>query len=107
MCIAEGVDVDASAALLTRDVQVIDMVWWHKLKSNCKSVTHSGDDRTGEGTGDDETITVDIPAIPLDVHHILFTVCIYSEGYTFNDVCLSSLSLNAHASGATGDKCVC
>ena len=79
-------DVDASAALFNEDCLVADLVWWRKLKSNCGSVFHSGDDRTGEGSGDDEVITVDVRRIPLHVHHILFTVCIYSPNISFNQV---------------------
>jgi len=81
-----GVDVDASAALFNQDCEVVDLVWWRKLKSDCRSVLHSGDDRTGEGSGDDEVISVDLRAVPLHVHHILFTVCIYSRGISFNQV---------------------
>jgi len=82
----QGVDVDASAGLFDAGLGLVDLVWWYQLKSKCKSVKHSGDDRTGEGGGDDEVITVDVPAIPLRVHHILFAVCIYSDGYSFHQV---------------------
>ena len=78
--------MDASAALIGSQHDVVDLVWWHNLKSTCKSVKHSGDDTTGEGGGDDEIITVDITDIPLRVHHILFAVCIYSDGFSFDQV---------------------
>lgn len=101
----QGVDVDASAGLFDDSYRVVDLVWWHKLKSDCKSVKHSGDDRTGEGGGDDEVITVEVPSIPLRVHHILFAVCIYSDGYSFHQVC-EILTLVSHF-GWLGEKSIC
>lgn len=40
------------------------------------SVYHSGDNRTGAGDGDDETVTIDLTKIPVDVDKIAFTVTI-------------------------------
>eukprot|EP00210_Caulerpa_lentillifera_P007657 g7308.t1 len=81
-----GVDVDASAALFTHSGDVLDLVWWHKLQSNDESVKHSGDDRTGEGGGDDETIRIDLDKLHPTVHHVLLAVCIYSQGFSFQQV---------------------
>ncbi|MBQ5439761.1 MAG: TerD family protein, partial [Clostridia bacterium] len=39
-------------------------------------VEHMGDNRTGEGEGDDEVINVDLNAIPADVAKVSFTVTI-------------------------------
>lgn len=82
----QGVDVDASAALFGQDLSPLDLVWWSKLRSNDGSVKHSGDDRTGEGGGDDENISIDLEDLHQSVHHILLAVCIYSEGFTFHQV---------------------
>jgi len=82
----KNVDVDASAALFNQHYSVVDLVWWRKLRSDCGSIIHSGDDRTGEGSGDDEVISVDIRYVPLHIHHILFAVCVYSRGISFNQV---------------------
>ena len=90
--------MDASAALIGPRHEVLNLVWWHNLKSICKSVKHSGDDMTGEGGGDDEVITVDITDIPLGVHHIVFAVCIYTEGVCFDQVRLPHPLYLLHAS---------
>ncbi|CAM9468081.1 unnamed protein product, partial [Heterosigma akashiwo] len=45
-----------------------------------------GDNLTGEGSGDDETVLVDLDQVPPHVHHLAFTVNIYSDGRTFAEV---------------------
>lgn len=82
----QGVDVDASAALFNSQRVSLDFVWWHQLHNANQSVRHSGDDRTGEGEGDDEQIQIDLERLPLEVHYILLAVCIYTEGVSFNQV---------------------
>lgn len=39
-------------------------------------VEHLGDNRTGEGDGDDEVIKIDLTAIPADIERVSFTVTI-------------------------------
>lgn len=39
-----------------------------------KSILHSGDNLTGEGEGDDETITLDLAQIPAEFHKIVIQV---------------------------------
>lgn len=46
---------------------------------------HSGDNLTGEGDGDDETITFDLAAIPANVESVAIVVASYS-GETFGEV---------------------
>eukprot|EP00210_Caulerpa_lentillifera_P006508 g6216.t1 len=82
----EGVDVDASAALFSQNHKLFDSVWWHQLTSRDGSVKHSGDDRTGEGGGDDERIHINLDELPLEVHHVLLAICIYSRGFSFRQV---------------------
>ena len=41
---------------------------------------------TGEGSGDDETILVDLAQVPSHIHHLAFTANIYSDGRTFAEV---------------------
>jgi tellurium resistance protein TerD len=38
-----------------------------KLKSSCGSVEHTGDNRTGAGDGDDESIKVNLVNVPANV----------------------------------------
>ncbi|WP_265535405.1 TerD family protein [Pseudomonas saponiphila] len=69
-----AIDLDASCILLNSDLQKIDLVWFRQLKSNDGSIKHSGDNRTGDGDGDDETIHVDLQRLPATVEHLVFTV---------------------------------
>nr|MBP6395963.1 TerD family protein [Giesbergeria sp.] len=41
------------------------------------SVVHSGDNRTGEGEGDDESVTVELDKVPADVEKIAVCVTIH------------------------------
>ena len=53
------------------------------------SVTHTGDNRTGEGEGDDEVLYIDFTKVPADVERIAITVTIYEaqeRGQNFGQV---------------------
>ena len=80
-------DVDASAVMFDEQQSAVDSIWYKKLRSSDGSVSHAGDNLTGVGDGDDEVITVALSQVPLHVHHILFTVCVFSLNKTFADVC--------------------
>lgn len=45
-----------------------------------KSIVHSGDNLTGDGDGDDETITIDLASVPSNVASLLFTISMYGHG---------------------------
>lgn len=79
------IDLDASCILLNSDYQKIDLVWFRQLKSQDGSIKHSGDNRTGEGDGDDETINVDLQRLPASVKYLIFTVNSFT-GQTFEKV---------------------
>ena len=69
-----SIDLDASCILFDADLKPIDLVWFRQLKSRDGSIQHSGDNRTGEGDGDDESISVDLTKLPVSVVHLVFTV---------------------------------
>lgn len=69
-----AIDLDASCILFDQGLEPVDIVWFRQLASKDGSVTHSGDNLTGEGDGDDETIHVDLPRLPSGVKHLVFTV---------------------------------
>lgn len=79
------VDLDASCILFTDGGVPTDVVWFQQLKSKCGSIVHTGDNRTGAGDGDDESIIVDLTKVPSHVKTIVFTVNSFL-GQTFNDV---------------------
>ncbi len=73
-------DLDASAFLLSQSGKVrsdVDFIFYNNLKSIDGSVTHTGDNRTGEGEGDDESLKIILDMIPGDVDKIVFVVTIH------------------------------
>jgi tellurium resistance protein TerD len=75
-----GFDIDSSAFLLKVDGKVrsdLDFIFYNNLKSTDGSVAHSGDNRTGAGDGDDETVNIDLARVPSDVERIAICVTIH------------------------------
>jgi tellurium resistance protein TerZ len=70
----QTIDLDASALLFDGTGQLVDQVWFQQLVSRDGSVQHTGDNLTGEGEGDDESIKVDLGSVPAGVQSIVFTV---------------------------------
>ncbi len=54
-----------------------EFIFYGNLQHSSGSVEHMGDNRTGEGEGDDEQIVVDLSLIPSNVERVAFTVTIY------------------------------
>ncbi|MEH3107651.1 MAG: tellurium resistance TerZ family protein [Sphingomonas fennica] len=79
------IDLDASALVFDREGRLIDQVWFRQLKSRCGCIVHSGDNRTGAGEGDDETITVDLARLSPEVATLMFTVNSF-QGDTFERI---------------------
>jgi tellurium resistance protein TerD len=76
----EGFDLDASAFLLNEAGKVRgdhDFIFYNQLKSSDGSVEHTGDNRTGEGDGDDEQVKVDLSRVPADIHKVAVAVTIH------------------------------
>ncbi len=67
------VDLDASCLLFAAG-KLIDTVWFRQLKSQCGAVRHTGDDRSGGGSDDNEQINVDLSKLPANVDALIFTV---------------------------------
>ncbi|WJY16955.1 TerD family protein [Pectobacteriaceae bacterium CE90] len=82
---SDSIDLDAGCVLLDSTGKALDTIWFRKLKSNCGSVVHLGDNLTGEGEGVDEVITVDLAHLPSQVEYLAFTVNSF-RGQTFNEV---------------------
>lgn len=80
-----SVDLDASALLLSTDRQVLETVYYGNLRSRDGSLMHTGDNLTGKGDGDDESIMVDLPKVPGSVAHIVFVVNSFS-GQNFSQI---------------------
>ncbi len=69
-----SVDLDASCVVFDEQGNNTDAVWFRQLKSNDGSITHTGDNRTGEGEGDDEQILVNLAQVPAGVKSLVFVV---------------------------------
>ncbi len=70
----DSIDLDASCLMFDEQGSLKDVVWFRQLRSNDGSIQHSGDNRTGAGDGDDETITVDLNKVPATIKTLVFTV---------------------------------
>ena len=76
----QAFDLDAIAFLVNESGKVradTDFIFFNNLKSSDGSVEHTGDNRTGEGDGDDEVIKVDLSKVPADVSKVVFCAVIY------------------------------
>ncbi|MBY0358478.1 MAG: TerD family protein [Candidatus Obscuribacterales bacterium] len=82
---AGSIDLDASCLMFGDDNKLVETVYFRQLKSSCGSVKHSGDNLTGAGDGDDETISVALTQVPAKVKSLVFTVNSY-RGQTFDRV---------------------
>jgi tellurium resistance protein TerD len=75
-----GFDLDASAIGIKADGKVLSdkhFVFYGNLVSPEGAIEHTGDNLTGEGDGDDESIKVNLGAVPAEVDTIVFPVSIY------------------------------
>lgn len=73
-------DLDACVFLLGSNGKVMrddDFIFYNNLTARNGAVTHTGDNRTGEGEGDDETILIDFSKIPQEIEKIAVTVTIF------------------------------
>ncbi|MCM3735844.1 TerD family protein [Bacillus cytotoxicus] len=73
-------DLDVSIFLVGANGKVgggEDFVFYNNPIGANGSVQHLGDNRTGEGDGDDEAIKVDLKNVPAHIERICFTITIY------------------------------
>lgn len=73
-------DLDACVFLLGDNGKVLrdeDFVFYNNLNGRDGAVIHTGDNRTGEGEGDDEVILIDFTKIPSEISKIAITVTIH------------------------------
>jgi len=88
----QNFDLDASLFMLTAAGIVrtnFDFIFYNQENSTCGSITHDGDNRTGDGDGDDETIQVDLSKVPTEIQRLVITVTIHEaqqRGQTFGQV---------------------
>jgi tellurium resistance protein TerD len=75
-----GFDLDASVFLLNSTGKVrsdADFIFYNQPRSADGSIQHTGDNRTGEGEGDDESISIELDKVPSDIEKISVCVTIH------------------------------
>ncbi|CAL9454477.1 TerD family protein [Streptomyces thermolilacinus] len=73
-------DLDASAIGVDAAGKVVSdahFVFFNNKSTPDGTIVHTGDNRTGEGGGDDEQINVNLAGLPANVDKIVFPVSIY------------------------------
>lgn len=73
-------DADVSAFVLGEDGKLLSdehFVFYNNLKCPGEAVVHTGDNRTGEGDGDDEKLLVNFERIGPDAREVIFVVTIH------------------------------
>jgi len=73
-------DLDASVFMVGPNSKVPAdeyFVFYGALRSPCGSIEHTGDNRTGDGDGDDEALNVNLTAVPQNITRLVVAVTIH------------------------------
>jgi tellurium resistance protein TerZ len=87
-----NIDLDASAICLDSSFNVVNIVYFGKLRSDDNSIVHHGDEREGDEIGDDEKISIYLERTRSDVAYIAFVINSYS-GQELDDISKASCHL--------------
>jgi tellurium resistance protein TerD len=84
-------DADASVFMLDNSGKMPSeryFVFFNNLISEDGAVIHSGDNRTGDGEGDDEEISINLTSVSPNVVQLLIVITIHnkSDGFHFGNV---------------------
>tara|TARA_R110001592_G_scaffold29350_14_gene106706 strand:- start:7798 stop:8442 length:645 start_codon:yes stop_codon:yes gene_type:complete len=77
---ADTLDLDVSCFLINHQQKTVydeDFVFYNNLEARDGAVVHNGDNLTGAGDGDDESISIDLNAIPFEITKVMFVMSIY------------------------------
>jgi tellurium resistance protein TerD len=73
-------DLDSSVFLVGESGKVLSdahFVFYNQKTSPDGAVVHSGDNLTGAGEGDDETVSINLPGVDAQIQRIVFAVTIH------------------------------
>ncbi|AOO59820.1 chemical-damaging agent resistance protein C (plasmid) [Raoultella ornithinolytica] len=76
----QAFDLDASVFLVGEDGKVLSdshFVFYNNTTSPDGAVQHQGDNRTGEGDGDDEQVKIELSKVGAEVKKLVFAVTIH------------------------------
>jgi tellurium resistance protein TerD len=99
-------DLDASAIAVNAGGKVVSdshFVFFNNKATPDQTIVHTGDNRTGEGQGDDEAISVNLTGLPPEVDKIVFPVSVYdaeNRGQNFGQVRNAYIRVLNQAGGA-------
>jgi stress response protein SCP2 len=79
------IDLDASVLAFDAKHHQIGIAWFMQLTEFGGALTHTGDNRDGEGDGDDEQIVIDLDRLPSTVHSLVFTINSF-RGHKFTEI---------------------
>ncbi|MFN4249535.1 TerD family protein [Deinococcus sp. LM3] len=102
----QAFDLDGTVFLLNASGKVrsdSDFIFYNNKTSSDGSVTHAGDNTTGQGDGDDETVEVNLAGVPADVDKIAVCVTIHeaeTRGQNFGQVSKAYIRIMNKAGGA-------
>ena len=88
----QSIDCDAFAVMLESNDRLAsndDVIFYGNLHAKGGSVSHTGDNLTGEGDGDDEQIIINLPAVNNRITKIIIGVCIFrgtEKGQDFSKI---------------------
>jgi tellurium resistance protein TerD len=92
-------DLDASAFVCGPGPKVMkdsNFIFFNNTQNKNNSVTHFGDNLTGNGKGDDEIIVVDLATLPAENTRVVFAVTIHeaiARNQTFGQVPASAIRI--------------
>lgn len=73
-------DLDASVFMATENAKVPSdsyFIFYNQLVSPCRGVEHTGDNLTGDGDGDDESVIVRLDKVESNIKSLFITVTIH------------------------------
>jgi tellurium resistance protein TerD len=73
-------DLDSSVFLLGENGKVTnetDFIFYNNREGAGGAVVHTGDNRTGDGDGDDEQVKINLTNVPANIQRIAFTITIH------------------------------
>jgi tellurium resistance protein TerD len=88
----DNFDLDVSVFMVKEDGKVVNeggFIFYNQQRDSAGSVALSGDNRTGEGEGDDEYVDVELAKVPAEIQKLVACVTIHeaeSRGQNFGMV---------------------
>lgn len=72
------IDIDASVICIDESGKKKEVVYYGNKEDRARSILHGGDNLTGDGDGDDETIDILLDEVPANIVKLAIIINIYS-----------------------------